>query len=62
VSLNQPYVASKYSIGWRVRVGDVVDSRSLVDNAGILTLINDDPAVLRSDFESLQGYVPVTCA
>lgn len=61
VSLNEPEIASDYSIDWQVKVGDVVDSRSLVDNAGILTIINDDPTVLRRDFESLQGYIPVTC-
>lgn len=60
-SLNEPDILSEYSIDWRVQVGDVVDSRSLVDNAGILTLLNDDPDVLRRDFESLHGYVPVTC-
>jgi hypothetical protein len=61
VSLNEPDIVSKYSIDWRVRVGDVVSSRSLVDSAGILTLLNDDPAILRRDFESLQSYVPVIC-
>jgi biotin carboxylase len=58
---NEPPVASPYSIDWRVDVGDVVDSRSLIDNAGILTFRNPDPALLRRDFEALAGYVPVTC-
>lgn len=62
VSLNEPDVASSYSIDWRVRVGDVVNCQSVVDSAGILMLRNDDPAVLRRDFENLQSYVPVTCA
>lgn len=62
VALSEPDVASPYTIEWRVRVGDVVDSRSLLDIAGILTLVNDDPSVLRRDFERLGGYVPVTCA
>ncbi|MEO3783700.1 ATP-grasp domain-containing protein [Actinocorallia sp. B10E7] len=61
VSLNQPDITSGYSIDWRVGVGDVVDSRSLIDNAGILTFANDDPVVLREDFEKLQSYVPVVC-
>lgn len=61
VSLNEPDIVSEYSINWQVRVGQVVSSRSLIDTAGILTLVNDDPAVLRRDFESLQSYVPVTC-
>jgi biotin carboxylase len=61
VSLNEPDVTSDYSIDWRVRVGDVVGRRSLVDNAGVLMLTNDDPVTLRRDFESLQSYVPVTC-
>ncbi|NUP51990.1 MAG: ATP-grasp domain-containing protein [Catenulispora sp.] len=61
VALNEPKISSEYSIAWRVAVGDVVDSRSLIDNAGILTLTNSDAAVLRRDFESLQQYVPVTC-
>lgn len=59
-ALNEPELASDYSIDWRVRVGDVVDSRSLIDNAGILTLVNVDRAALRRDFESLQAYVPVS--
>ncbi|GAB3667701.1 hypothetical protein GCM10027589_33740 [Actinocorallia lasiicapitis] len=61
VALNEPELASAYSIGWNVAVGDTVDPRSLIDNAGILTLTHDDPAVLRRDFESLATYVPVTC-
>jgi hypothetical protein len=61
VSLNEPQITSEYSIDWRVRVGDVVSSRSLTDNAGILTIVNDDRLTLRRDFESLQTYVPVTC-
>ncbi len=35
-----------------------MDSRSLADTAGILTLYNADPKVLRADFEALQHYVP----
>lgn len=36
----------------------VVNSRSLADTAGILTFYNDDPIVLRADFDALQHYVP----
>ena len=61
IARNDPPVTSPHTIDWRVSVGDVVDSRSLVDNAGILTLVNDDATTLRKDFESLAGYVPVTC-
>ncbi|MET7766694.1 ATP-grasp domain-containing protein [Streptomyces sp. NPDC005336] len=61
IYLNEPDIMSAYSIDWRVKVGDMVDVRTLVDTAGILTLVNDDPVVLRRDFESLQGYTPVTC-
>jgi hypothetical protein len=61
VSLNEPDITSTYSIDWRVKVGDLVDARSLIDNSGILTLVNDNPVALRRDFESLQSYVPVTC-
>lgn len=61
ISLNEPEIASNYSIDWQVHVGQVVNSRSLIDNAGILTIVNDDRAVLRRDFEALQSYVPVTC-
>lgn len=61
IARNEPAVTSPYTIDWRVEVGDTVDSRSLIDNAGILTMTNDDTAVLRKDFESLAKYVPVTC-
>jgi hypothetical protein len=62
VSLNEPDVASAFSIDWRVGVGERVDCHTLVDVAGILTLVNDDKAELRRDFESLQSYRAVTCA
>jgi hypothetical protein len=61
VARNEPEVGSEYWIDWRISVGDTVDSRSLVDNAGILTMVNDDAVTLRRDFESLQNYVPVSC-
>ncbi|MFY9808930.1 MAG: ATP-grasp domain-containing protein [Pseudonocardiaceae bacterium] len=61
VARNEPTVTSPYTIDWRVSIGDVVNSQSLIDNAGILTLINNDPTALRKDFESLASYVPVTC-
>ncbi|EGH02926.1 MULTISPECIES: ATP-grasp domain-containing protein [Pseudomonas syringae group genomosp. 2] len=56
--LNEPPISSAYDIDWRVAPGMVVDSRSLADTAGILTLYNADPLVLRADFEALQQYVP----
>nr|BFE97089.1 hypothetical protein GCM10020185_76250 [Pseudomonas brassicacearum subsp. brassicacearum] len=56
--LNEPPISSTYDIDWRVAPGMVVDSRSLADTAGILTLYNADPKVLRADFEALQDYVP----
>ncbi|WP_277963215.1 ATP-grasp domain-containing protein [Pseudomonas sp. RIT-To-2] len=56
--LNEPPIASAYSIDWKVAPGMVVDSRSLADTAGILTFYNDDPTVLRADFDALQRYVP----
>ncbi|WP_287814132.1 ATP-grasp domain-containing protein, partial [Pseudomonas sp.] len=56
--LNEPPIASAYSIDWKVAPGMVVDSRSLADTAGILTFCNDDPTVLRADFDALQHYVP----
>lgn len=61
VQLNEPEIESRYEIVWNIHLGAVVDSRSLVDNAGILTLYNDDKIVLRRDFEQLQNYVPVVC-
>ncbi|MCW5220207.1 ATP-grasp domain-containing protein [Verminephrobacter aporrectodeae subsp. tuberculatae] len=61
VQLNEPEIESRYEIVWNIQPGAVVNSRSLVDNAGILTLYNDDRIVLRRDFERLQHYVPVTC-
>jgi len=62
VARNEPQLESPYTINWRVAVGDVVDSRSLLDNAGILSLTNEDPVILRRDFEALASYVPVICA
>ncbi|SFA91603.1 ATP-grasp domain-containing protein [Pseudomonas sp. NFIX10] len=56
--LNEPPISSTYTIDWRVAPGMTVDSRSLADTAGILTLYNTDPKVLRADFEALQHYVP----
>ena len=59
--LNEPAIESRYEIVWNIQVGAVVNSRSLVDNAGILTLYNDDKVTLRRDFQRLQDYIPVTC-
>lgn len=60
VSLNEPAIESKFDIAWSVKVGEVVQSRSLADNAGILTLCNSDAATLRRDYEALRHYVPVS--
>ncbi len=60
-SLNEPSISSRYEIDWYVHEGMSVNSRSLVDAAGVLMAFNDDPVALRSDFVSLQDYVPVTC-
>lgn len=61
VAGHAPVITSPSTIDWAICVGDVVDSRSLIDNAGTLR-VNDDPTVLREDFEVLAGQVPVTCA
>lgn len=59
VKLNEPQLESRYEVRWAVKPGQVVDSKSLNDNAGILMIYNDDPVVLRRDFERLEHYVPV---
>ncbi|KRP61048.1 ATP-grasp domain-containing protein [Pseudomonas orientalis] len=61
VSLNEPDVVSRYDIRWMVERGAVVNANTIADAAGILTLYNDNHDELRSDFERLQQYVPVTC-
>ncbi|MGS1023950.1 ATP-grasp domain-containing protein [Burkholderia glumae] len=61
IKLNEPEIESRYEIIWNIKLGEIVNSRSLVDNAGILTLYNDDRVTLRRDFERLQNYIPVTC-
>lgn len=58
--LNEPDILSPYAITWYVKEGGEVDCRSLIDTAGVLTFSNDDMQVLRSDFEKLQAYIPVT--
>lgn len=62
ITLNEPQISSPYHIDWHIKPGAVVNSRSLIDTAGILTFTNNDSAQLRSDFEKLQAWVPVTCA
>ncbi|WP_165856084.1 ATP-grasp domain-containing protein [Marinobacter sp. JSM 1782161] len=61
-ALNSPDIASRFTIDWYVKEGMEVTSRSLVDSAGVLMAFNDNPDILRSDFEKLQQYVPVTCS
>ncbi|EOD2821082.1 ATP-grasp domain-containing protein [Providencia stuartii] len=61
IALNEPQLMSHWHIDWHVKVGDVVNSRSLIDTAGILMFTNDNREQLRSDFEKLQDWVPVTC-
>ncbi|AUH01030.1 ATP-grasp domain-containing protein [Prodigiosinella confusarubida] len=61
LSLNQPDIESVYHIDWHITVGQDVDSRSLIDTAGILTFVNDDSVVLRRDFEKLQAWIPAVC-
>lgn len=61
ISLNEPEICSDYSIDWYVKVGDEVNSRSLIDTAGILIFKNENRMLLRSDFEKLQSWTPVTC-
>ncbi|KTB78693.1 ATP-grasp domain-containing protein [Pseudomonas syringae] len=56
--LNNPPISSEFVIEWKVSPGMVVDSKSLADNAGILTFYNLDPKSLRADFDALQGYQP----
>ncbi len=58
--LNEPDIQSPFDISWTIEVGTQVDCRSLIDTAGVLTFRNDNIKVLRSDFEKLQSYVPVT--
>ncbi|EMI5491213.1 ATP-grasp domain-containing protein [Providencia stuartii] len=60
-SLNEPKLISEWHIDWHIKVGDVVNSRSLIDTAGILIFTNENKEQLRSDFECLQSWVPVTC-
>jgi alpha-ketoglutarate-dependent taurine dioxygenase/biotin carboxylase len=60
VELCDPEIKSKFDpINWKVKLGQIVDSRSLADNAGILTLYNDNPHQLKEDFLALQSYIPV---
>ena len=54
-SLNEPNIESPYKIYWRVKVGNLVHTRSLVDVAGIITFENNDREVLRSDFNKLRN-------
>ncbi|MCF5669652.1 biotin carboxylase, partial [Pseudomonas syringae] len=56
--MNNAPVSSEFVIEWKVSPGMVVDSKSLADNAGILTFYNLDPKSLRADFDALQGYQP----
>lgn len=59
--LNEPRIECPYKIDWRVKVGDFVHIRFLVDIAGIITFENNDREVLRSDFNKLRNWSPVTC-
>lgn len=58
--LNEPEIQSPFDIIWNIEEGTQVDCHSLIDTAGVLTFRNDNLEVLRSDFEKLQSYVPVT--
>ena len=60
-ALLDPDVESYFEIDWKVRPGQKVDPRSLVDNAGFLMLRNSDHEGLRRDFDRLNDYVPVRC-
>ncbi|WP_147200802.1 acetyl-CoA carboxylase biotin carboxylase subunit family protein [Pantoea sp. CCBC3-3-1] len=62
ISLNEPEISSHYHIDWYIKVGEEVNSRSLIDTAGILIFKNEDSNILRRDFEKLQFWTPVTCA
>ncbi|MCW4446276.1 hypothetical protein BCT01_24200 [Vibrio tasmaniensis] len=59
LELLEPRLQSQYELQWHISVGDIVESNSLVDTAGVLTFFNDDLVQLRADFESLQAYCPV---
>ncbi|QGZ64600.1 ATP-grasp domain-containing protein [Paraburkholderia acidisoli] len=61
VSLQEPEVKSDFEIRWLIEEGSVVNSRTIADAAGILTMRNDDIEQLRIDFEALQSYTPVLC-
>ncbi|MFM0288749.1 ATP-grasp domain-containing protein [Paraburkholderia megapolitana] len=61
VSLQEPDVKSSYDIRWLIETGRLVDSRTIADAAGILTMHNNDLTQLRVDFEALQSYQPVVC-
>lgn len=58
----EPDIESDYEINWYVKKGMQVSSNSLIDAAGMLTFWNDDPDILRKDFERIQSYVPTRCS
>ena len=60
-NLVEPDLESRYSIDWKVKVGDRVSANSVVDTAGILHFYNDDIAALHRDYDRLSQYKAVVC-
>ena len=62
IELIKPDIKSKFDLQWYVSVGDVVESNSLADTAGIPIFSNDNSEQLRRDFHKLKQYRPVRVA
>jgi hypothetical protein len=61
VALNEPNLSCDYKIDWNLHIGQIVDSKSLVDTAGMLSFWSDDEQLLKREFYNIKNYQPVTC-